>query len=462
MEKPNPYLPQFAVEPLALSQIVKNKNNARGHSQKQIAKLAQSIRKFGFLTPVIVDSGNQLLCGHARVEAAQQAGLTAVPAIRIAHLSEVQKRAFMIADNRLAELASWDAALLKQELQFLTAFDVDFDFSAIGFETPELDVLLNDSTSSDAREDRLPTTAPDRIPVSKAGSLWKLGDHRLYCGDALEPTSYRAVLGDDRAQMVFTDPPYNVRINGHAGGSGTVKHREFPMASGEMTPNQFTAFLGDAFKNMVDFARDGAIHFVCMDWRHVQEALSAGVANFTKLKNICVWRKTNAGMGSLYRSQHEFVLVFKSGNAPHINNIELGAHGRYRTNVWDYQGINSFGKDRNALLALHPTVKPVALVADAIQDCSKRRDLVLDPFAGSGTTIIAAEKTKRRAGAIELDPLYADTIIRRWQDFSGGQAVCARTGITFAEYEAASDRLSDDAPGAVALAAEYGGAHERG
>ncbi len=451
MEKPNPYLPQFAVEPLALSQIVKNKSNARKHSQKQIAKLAQSIRKFGFLTPVIVDGDNHLLCGHARVEAAQQIGMPAVPAIRVAHLSEAQKRAYIIADNRLAELASWDAALLRKELQFLTEYDVDFDFSAIGFETPELDVLLNGSTSSDAKEDRLPPASSDQAPVSKPGSLWALRDHRLYCGDALEPDSYRAVLGDDRAQMVFTDPPYNVRINGHAGGSGAVKHREFPMASGEMTQNQFAAFLGSAFKNMVDFTRDGAIHFVCMDWRHVLEALSAGAANFTELKNICVWRKTNAGMGSLYRSQHEFILVFKSGNAPHINNIELGTHGRYRTNVWDYQGINSFGKDRDALLALHPTVKPVALVADAIQDCSKRRDLVLDPFAGSGTTIIAAEKTKRRAAVIEIDPLYADTIIRRWQAFSGRQAVCARTGITFAECKKASDVISNEGSGAVML-----------
>lgn len=439
MEIQNAYSPKLAVEELALNQIVKNKSNARGHNQKQIAKLAQSIKKFRFLTPVIVDGGNQLLCGHARVEAARKAGMATVPAIRIEHLNEVQKRAFMIADNRLAELASWDTTLLKKELQFLTEFDTDFDFSAIGFETPELDVLLNDLTSADAKEDRPPAASSGQSPVSKPGSLWKLGDHRLYCGDALKPVSYRASLGDDRAQIVFTDPPYNVRIHGHAGGSGEIKHREFPMASGEMTQNQFTAFLGNAFKNMAEFAKDGAIHFVCMDWRHVQEALSAGSANFTELKNICVWRKTNAGMGSLYRSQHEFVLVFKSGNAPHINNIELGTHGRYRTNVWDYQGINSFGKDRDALLALHPTVKPVALVADAIQDCSKRRDLVLDPFAGSGTTIIAAEKTQRRAAVIEIDPLYADTIIRRWQAFSGSQAVCAQTGITFAECERTQD-----------------------
>lgn len=451
--------PKLAIEPLPLGQIVRNKDNARKHSPKQIEQLAQSIRKFTFLAPVIIDDGNLLLCGHARVEAAQLAGMATVPAIRVGHLSEYQKRAFMIADNRLAELASWDEVLLKKELQFLSGYD--FDFSAIGFDTPELDIILNGSTSAEGEEDRLPQASSDRTPISKPGSLWLLGDHRLYCGDALQSSSYGALLGDERAQLMFTDPPYNVRIKSHVGGLGAVKHREFPMASGEMTQAEFTAFLGNAFKNMVDFARDGAIHFVCMDWRHVQEALSAGATNFTELKNICVWRKTNAGMGSLYRSQHEFVLVFKSGNGPHVNNIELGAHGRYRTNVWDYQGINSFGKERDALLALHPTVKPVALVADAIQDCSKRRDLVLDPFAGSGTTIIAAEKTKRRAAAIEIDPLYADTIIRRWQTFSGSQAVCARTGITFAECEKASDIFSNEGHGSVVLATEDGRAHER-
>lgn len=430
--------PRLAIEPLPLGLIVRNKDNARRHRAKQLEQLARSIQKFGFLVPIIVDNGNLLLCGHARVEAAQLAGMATVPAIRIDHLNEVQKRAFMLADNRLAEVASWDDALLKKELQFLTECDIDFDFSAIGFETPELDIILNSSTSGDAEEDRFSETPSDRAPISKPGDLWLLGDHRLTCGDALQPSSYGALLRDERARLVFTDPPYNVRINGHVGGLGAVKHREFPMASGGMTPAEFTTFLGKAFENLTAFTADGSIHFICMDWRHLQEIMVASTANYTELKNICVWRKTNAGMGSLYRSQHEFVFVFKNGRAPHTNNIELGSHGRYRTNVWDYQGINSFGRDRDALLASHPTVKPVALVADAIQDCSKRRDLILDPFAGSGTTIIAAEKTKRRAAAIELDPVYVDTIVRRWQAFTGKQATCAQRGMTFAECEAAA------------------------
>ncbi len=438
--------PTLVVESVPLSRIVRNKNNAREHKPKQIEKLAQSIRKFGFLAPVVVDQADILLCGHARVEAAQQVGMTIVPVIRVDHLSEVQKRAFMIADNRLAELALWDEALLKKELQFLTECDIDFDFSAIGFETPELDIILNLSAATDAADDGLPQISPDQRSVSKPGSLWRLGDHRVYCGDALQPASYHALLRKERAQLVFADPPYNVRVDGHVGGLGAVKHREFPMASGEMNKADYTVFLGKAFEQLVAFTTDGAIHFVCMDWRHVQEVMTAGMAVYSELKNICVWRKTNAGMGSFYRSQHEFVFVFKSGNGLHINNIELGAHGRSRTNVWDYQGINSFGRERDALLASHPTVKPVALVADAIQDCSKRRDIVLDPFAGSGTTVIAAEKTKRCAAAIELDPVYVDIIVRRWQVFTGNQAICAHSGMTFAECEASSVAMTTELP----------------
>jgi DNA modification methylase len=447
MDSQGCYSPKLAVESLPLDQIIRNKDNAREHSQKQIEKLANSIRKFGFIAPIIVDDGNLLLCGHARVEAAQQAGMLSVPVIRVSHLTEFQKRAFVIADNRLAELASWDEALLKKELRFLSECNIDFDFSAIGFETPELDIILNGSSSGDAQDDSLPEASSDLDSVSKPDCLWLLGDHRLYCGDALQPSSYGALLGDERAQLVFADPPYNVRINGHVGGLGATKPREFPMASGEMTQPEFTAFLGKAFENLAASTTDGSIHFICMDWRHVQEILTAGAANYTELKSICVWRKTNAGMGSFYRSQHEFVFVFKKGVAPHINNIELGSHGRYRTNVWDYQGVNSFGRDRNALLASHPTVKPVALVADAIQDCSKRRDVVLDPFAGSGTTIIAAEKTKRRAAAIELDPIYVDTIVRRWQTFTGKQAICAQSGMTFAACEASVLTAATELPG---------------
>src|SRR5262245_11514019 len=426
----------ISFELLPLSGIKNNPHNAREHDRKQLAKLRRSIEKFGFLVPVIVDESGQLLCGHARVAAAQQLGLLSVPAIRAGTLSEADKRAFIIADNRLAELASWNERSLRRELSFLSDLDIDYDFAALGFDTAEVDFIL-DADDSDCIA--LPPPATDAPAISRDGDLWLLGEHRLYCGSALDPMSYRALLRGDRADLVFTDPPYNVRIDGHVGGRGGVKHREFVMASGEMTDSQFITFLQTALDQIENSATDGAICFVCMDWRHTQQLLQAA-KNLT-LKNICVWIKNNGGMGSLYRSQHEFVFVFKCGAAEHINNVELGRHGRNRTNVWEYRGINSFGIDRDKSLQSHPTVKPVALVADAIKDCSKRGALVLDPFAGSGTTLIAAERTKRRAALIEIDPLYVDVIIRRWQASTGKEAICSTTGATFTERETIANAL---------------------
>jgi DNA modification methylase len=423
------------IEPLPLEALRKNPRNARVHNERQITKLAGSIRAFGFLVPVIVDEGNLLLCGHARVEAAAQIGLATIPAVRIRHLNEARKRAFVIADNRLAELASWDEHILREELSFLDEVSVDFDFSIVGFETAEIDILLDPPVSSNGKDDRLPNAPVTDTPVTEPGDLWILDKHRLLCGDALEPSSYEVLLADELAQMTITDPPYNVPIDGHVGGLGAVKHREFAMASGEMTSEQFSAFLRKAMENMREHSRDGSLHYIFMDWRHTEELIGAGKQVYAELKNLCVWNKTNAGMGSLYRSKHELVFVFKNGTTAHINNIELGVHGRYRTNVWDYAGINSFGRGRDALLALHPTVKPVALVADAIKDCTRRGDLILDPFAGSGTTLIAADKTNRRAAVMEVDQAYADAIVRRWQAYTGEQAVCAKTAVTFAERE---------------------------
>ena len=421
----------LSFECVQIDRIKKNPHNARQHDAKQISRLARSIKAFGFLSPVVIDEDGTLLCGHARVEAARQLGMRAIPAVRACHLSEADKRAFIIADNRLAELASWDKKGLARELHFLSELDIDYDFSAMGFDTAEIDVLLSIEEADD-RADMLPKRT-DVSPISKRGDVWVLGDHLLCCGNALESAPYVALLGPDRAQMVFADPPYNVPIDGHAGGLGAIKHPEFAMASGEMTDEQFTDFLAASFQKIATFAEDGAICFACMDWRHTEHLLKA--SRGLTLKNICVWVKNNAGMGSLYRSQHELIFVLKNGAANHINNVELGKHGRSRTNVWEYPGLSSFGRDREEQLNSHPTVKPVALVADAIKDCSRRGDLILDPFGGSGTTIIAAEKTKRRAALIELDPAYVDLAVRRWEAFSGREAVCADSGKTFAECE---------------------------
>ncbi len=406
--------------------------NARTHSPKQITQIAASIKAFGFNNPVLVDKTGSIIAGHGRVEAAKQLGLEMVPVIRLEHLSESEKRAYILADNRLAEKAGWDREILAIELQHLMEIEVDFDVSVTGFEMAEIDVLIDGLEAKPAKVD-----PADEVPavegpaITRPGDLWQIGPHRLICADATTPATYTSLLDGEQAQMIFTDPPYNVPIDGHVSGLGAVEHREFAVASGELSEAEFTAFLAAVFENLVEASVKGAIHFICMDWRHMGEVLAAGQGHYAELKNLCVWSKTNGGMGSLYRSQHELVFVYKSGTAPHINNVELGRHGRYRTNVWTFAGANAFSATRGDDLAMHPTVKPVALVADAILDCSRRKGIVLDAFAGSGTTLVAAHKTGRRGFGIELDPLYCDVILRRMNKLTRLEAVLASTGDGF-------------------------------
>jgi DNA modification methylase len=409
--------------------------NPRTHTPKQIKQIAASIEQFGFVSPVLVDANSGIIAGHGRVEAAKLLGISDIPTVSADHLSPSQIRAYVIADNRIAENAGWDRQLLALELQELSV-ELNFDVTVTGFETAEVDILIGELDQSGADEaDQVPEIDRLKPAITRPGDLWRIGDHALFCGDALDRKSYATLLGSKKAQMVFTDPPYNVPIARHVSGKGKVKHREFAMASGEMTTAQFTKFLKTAFQRLVAVSTDGSIHFICMDWRHMREMLDAA-APYGELKNLCVWAKTNSGMGSLYRSQHELVFVFKSGAAPHINNVELGRFGRNRTNVWNYAGVNTFGKDRDVELAMHPTVKPLALVVDAILDCSKRGGIVLDAFAGSGTTLLAAERTGRHGRGIEIDPYYVDTIIRRLSDVCGLKAINALSGSSFEEMSA--------------------------
>ena len=421
----------------AVSTLIPDPRNARQHSQKQIGQVARSVSTFGFLVPVLIDKQCRIIAGHGRVEAAKSLGMAEVPTIQISHLSEAQRRAFMIADNRLTENSTWDQALLGQELKFLSESDLDFGVEVTGFEMAEIDLMIEglDEEPEADEADALPAVQSEA--VSKAEDIWLLGKHKLLCGDALIAAHLELLMDGRRANAVFTDPPYNVPISGFATGNGKTRHRNFAMASGEMSKAQFTSFLTAALKLAAHHSAAGSLQFVCMDWRHMGELLEAGDAAYTELKNVCVWCKTNAGMGSLYRSQHEMIFVFKSGKAAHRNNIQLGKHGRYRTNIWTYPGANSFnsaGKGEKPLEG-HPTPKPAALVADAILDCSARGDLVLDTFIGSGTTILAAERTGRVCNGLELDPLYVDVAIRRWQTFSGKSAIHAVSGKTFREIE---------------------------
>jgi DNA modification methylase len=280
-------------------------------------------------------------------------------------------------------------------------------------------------------DDAVPPLTDAVSAVTRSGDLWLLGRHRLLCGDSRNLETFGHLLGNERADLIFADPPYNVPIDGHVCGLGRIRHREFAMGVGEMSREVFTAFLRQTLGHAASRCRDGAIAFICMDWRHMGELLSAGQAVFSELKNLCVWNKTNGGMGTFYRSKHELVFVFKVGNAPHTNTFGLGGTGRYRTNVWDYAGVNSLRPGRNEEAAMHPTVKPVALVAEGIKDCSRRGEVVLDPFAGSGSTLIAAHKTGRRARLVEFDPAYCDRILRRFEQVTGKPAVLAATGQPF-------------------------------
>lgn len=416
--------------------------NPRTHTAKQVRQIARSIEAFGFNVPILVDEKDQVVAGHGRLLACKELGWEEVPTIALAHLTEAQVKAFRIADNRLTEISEWDDRLLAEQLKELSLVDLDFKLEAIGFEMGEIDFRIE---SLDGPEvggggpdpaDNLPEI-PAGDPVSREGDLWLLGRHRLLCGSALEEATLSVLMGGARASMVFTDPPYNVPIDGHCTGLGSVKHREFAMAAGEMSEAEFTTFLTRAMARLVAHSEEGALHFICMDWRHLNEVLAAGRDAYSEFKNLCVWAKDNAGMGSLYRSQHELVLVFKHGKGAHQNNVQLGQHGRYRSNVWRYPGVNSFGRatEEGNLLALHPTVKPVALVADAILDASRRGEIVLDTFLGSGTTLMAAERVGRVCHGLELDPLYVDTIIRRWQAMTGDVAVLAASEATFDEIQ---------------------------
>lgn len=417
------------IETIAIAALRPWTRNARTHSRKQVRQIADSIERFGFTNPVLIDGGNVILAGHGRVEAAKLLGMASVPCLRIDRLTPDEKRAYVLADNKLALNAGWDDELLAEELKQLLSSDLDFDVGLTGFSIPEIDGLIEGLAPEEPGDPADEALPPDGPPVCRAGDIWQLGSHRLVCGDALDAGVLASLMDGEKAQMVFTDPPYNVPIQGHVGGSGKIRHREFAMGVGEMSRDQFTAFLRSAFERLAEASQNGSIHFVCMDWRHMSEMLAAGEV-YAELKNLIVWAKDNGGMGTFYRSRHELVFAFKNGDAPHINSFELGQHGRYRTNVWSYRGVNTLRAGRMDELSLHPTVKPVQMIADAIKDVSSRGGVVLDLFGGSGSTLIAAEKTGRRAFLCELDPIYCDRIIRRYEAYANDEAVQLACGLS--------------------------------
>ena len=423
------------IETVATTSIFPNPKNARTHSPKQVSQLSVLIKKFGWLVPIIIDDNNMIVAGHGRLLAAKKLGQKEVPVIKAKFLTDADRRAFALADNRIAELSTWDRKLITEELTVL--FENGYELEITGFTTADLDFSIPEQPTDETIEEVI-LPDPETEAITRRGDLWRIGSHRLYCGDARNVESWEVLLAEDRADIVFADPPYNVPIDGFVSGNGKIRHREFLAGAGEMSPAEFTTFLRAIFRYCVRFSSSGSIHYHCMDWRHCRELLDAADGIYSEHKQLIVWKKDNGGQGAFYRSQHELIFVFKSGKAKHTNNFKLGETGRYRTNVVEYAGANTFRKGRDADLAAHSTVKPTAMVADFLLDCSRPGDLAVDPCLGSGTTLLAAHHTGRRAAGMELDPLYCDVALTRLSAVMGVDPVLDGDGRTFDEI--ASER----------------------
>ena len=417
-----------------VSTLISYPHNARVHSSHQIRQIASSITEFGFTNPILIDKNNTIIAGHGRLLAAQMLGMDRVPTIRLETLTQSQVRAYILADNKIALNSQWDKEALALELGHLMTINEEIEVSVCGFEVPEIDLILQDIANANDPQDKLPIEEMGPA-VTQAGDLWQLGKHRVLCGNSLQESSYKTLMRGKQAAIIVSDAPYNLRIDGNVCGNGSIQHREFQMASGEMSEAEFIRFLSTTLRLFAQYSVSGSIHYLFMDWRHMRELLAAGGEAYDSLLNLCVWTKDNGGMGSFYRSQHELIFVFKNGKGTHRNNVQLGKFCGYRTNVWSYPGISTMSKqgDEGNLLALHPTVKPVQMIADAILDASARGEVVLDGFLGSGSTLLAAERVGRICYGIEIDPLYVDVAIRRWQRYTGDQATLQSTGKTYDE-----------------------------
>ena len=427
----NDLLPTLAIEYLTLADLRPPARKLRKLNPAHVRKVAATISALGFCMPVLIGKDNEIVDGAVRIEAAKLLGLDRVPCVRVQHLTQQEQRLLRLAVNRLGERGEWDIEQLKIEFEELILSDAPIEIS--GFGPDEIDQILI-GEDLDAVETGPLAPPIGAIAVARLGDVFQLGAHRLVCGDATDPVVYRPLMeGDPPARLVMTDEPYNVKISGHVTGGA---HREFAMASGEMSADEFFAFnvasIGAATAHLVN----GGVFGTFIDWRGLPTVHAAAARLGLEPLNLVVWAKTNAGMGSLYRSQHELLPIFKKGDAPHVNNVELGRKGRWRSNVWTYPGASSLGSDARGGLQDHPTVKPIAMLEDALLDLTHRGDIVLDPFLGSGSTLIAAERTGRVCLGLELDPLYVDVIVRRYEAVTGKAAILVETGESFTDLEA--------------------------
>ena len=405
---------------IKIDEVVIPENLSKKHPKKQIKKLVRAIIKFGYANPIIITDDMVLISGYGRILAAQELGMTEIPAVVLSNVTETDANALRLLDNRLAEDSEWDFSVLKSEIEKL--LKLDFELEDVGFEPLDYDKLLyeeqEEKTTHEKEQDDASWLDANIPAIIKSGDLYRLGDHFVYCGDSLCEQSYEIVMQGETAQIVVTDPPYNCKIKGFV---CNTNHKEFAMASGEMSNEQFAGFLNTILKNLHNFSSDGSLHYIFIDWRGINTLLTEGHKTYSELLNILVWNKGVGGQGALYRSQHELIPVFKK-KGKHQNNIKLGKYGRYRTNILDYPGVRATNPASLELLKLHPTVKSVPLIHDLILDTSSQNDIVLDCFGGSGSTLIAAERCKRRARLIEIDPHYCDVIIYRWQKETGKTA----------------------------------------
>jgi DNA modification methylase len=421
------------IEHLAIQDLKVPARSLRSCSDGQVRDLMGLIRTVGFIVPLVIDEECRVWAGMVRLKAAERLGMVQVPVVRLANLTEAQKRAFRIADNKLQEKGKWDRKQLSLELPELTPLLQleDLDISITGFTAVEIDQITFDfeEDAADPSDDFDPDLLSQPV-VSRLGDVYRLGDHILGCGDARDQDLVRRLVGNRLAAMAFLDVPYNERIR-NVVGRGRTKHAEFAMASGEMSDEEYRDFLRQTLSVAAAVSTKTALHYACTNWSHVDALIAVGHQVYSAMINLAVWVKPNAGQGQFYRSQHELIGIFRVGEGRHLNNVENGKHGRNRSNVWQYSGTSGFRAGRMADLRAHPTVKPVAMVCDAIKDCTRRDDTVLDTFIGSGTTILAAERVGRRAVGVEIEPRFVDLAIRRWQQMTGRDAIHVEDGRTF-------------------------------
>jgi DNA modification methylase len=432
----NDPLPQLELVNVRLDDLNLPVRKTRKCMPAHVREVMGSISELGFCAPVLIGKDNLILDGEVRIEAAKALGIATVPCIRIDHLTELEQRTLRLAVNRLSEKGEWDLTELRIEFEELILADAPIEIS--GFSLEEIDqIILGDEPEAAERGPLAPEADP--VPVARLGDIFRLGEHRIICGDATDPAVLSRLMDGAPARLILTDEPYNVAIAHNVTGR---PHREFLMASGEMSEEEFLAFNNAWMSAVLPFLCDGGILGTFIDWRGYPTVFAAASKQTLNPINLIVWAKSNAGMGSLYRSQHELLPLFKKGNALNVNNVELGRKGRWRSNVWTYPGASSFGSDARRGLEDHPTVKPTAMLADAFLDLTHRGDIVLDPFLGSGSTLMAAERTGRCCCGVELDPLYIDVTLRRYQSETGRSAVLEATGEKFVEL---SERRDNEA-----------------